>query len=155
MTREATNQRAIWLATAALAGVVLFRANSGRAWLGMGLPKRLQDGSVVLPAARPVALGLALASGDPVAGQSDLIGWRTITITPDMVGCRVAVFTAIEVKREKGGRTSAAQTHWMEQVQRAGGIAGVANSPDAARKIVEGYRPLGPDLFAASQKQRV
>ena len=152
MASEATNQRAIWLATAALAGVVLFRLNSGKAWLGMGQPRRLQDGSVVLPGARPVALGLALASGDPVVGQSDLLGWRTITITPDMVGCKVAVFTAIEVKREKGGRTSAAQSHWIEQVQRAGGIAGVANTTDAARSIVEGYRPPGTDLFESTQR---
>lgn len=148
MAAEGTNQRAIWLATAALAGVVLFRANSGKAWLGMGQPRRLQDGSVVLPAARPVALGLALASGDPVVGQGDLLGWRTITITPDMVGCKVAVFCSIEVKREKGGRTSDAQRHWMQQVLRAGGIAGVANTPEAARQIVEGYRPVGPDLLA-------
>lgn len=31
-------------------------------------------------------------------GSSDLIGFRTITITPDMVGQQVAVFTAVEVK---------------------------------------------------------
>lgn len=142
--KEAPNQRAIWLAAAALAGTVLFRANSGKAWLGHGAPRRLTDGSVVLAGARPVALGLALANGDPVAGQADLIGWRSITITPDMVGCRVAVFLSLEVKRTTGGRTSADQVKWMETVQRAGGIAGVANTEDAARKIVSDYRPALP-----------
>lgn len=142
MTSESTNQKAIWLSSAALAGVVLFRANSGRAWLsGGGAPRRLVDGSVVLPAARPVALGLALVSGAPVSGQGDLLGWRSITITPDMVGATVAVFLSVECKREKGGRTSADQHHWMQQVQRAGGIAGVANSAEAAKKIIEDYRP--------------
>lgn len=143
MTAESTTQRAIWLASAALAGVVLFRANSGKAWLsGGGAPRRLVDGSVVLPAARPVALGLALANGSPVAGQADLIGWRTITVTPEMVGRRLAVFLSVECKRDKGGRTSADQAHWLDVVQRAGGIAGVANSPDVAKKIINDWQPV-------------
>lgn len=149
MAAEGANQRAIWLAAASLAGVVLFRANSGKAWLGHGQPQRLRDGSVVIPGARPVALGLALANGDPVVGQSDLIGWRTIEITPDMVGSRVAVLCAIECKREKGGRTSADQARFIDCVREAGGIAGVANSPEAALEIVNGYRPPP----AASQQQ--
>jgi len=143
MAAESTNQRGIWLASAALAGVVLFRANSGKAWLGSGAPAWLKDGSVVLQGARPVALGLALANGAPVVGQGDLLGWRTITITPDMVGCRVAVFLSVECKRTAGGRTSKDQAHWMQQVVKAGGIAGVANSPEAAKKIIQEYRPLG------------
>ena len=141
MASESTNQRAIWLAAGALAGTVLFRVNSGRAWLGNGQPQRLRDGSVVIPGARPVALGLALANGDPVVGQSDLIGWRTITITPDMVGCKVAVLLAVECKREKGGRTSADQARFIDHVREAGGIAGVANTPEAALAIVKNYRP--------------
>lgn len=143
MAAESSVQRAVWLASAALAGVVLFRANSGKAWLsGGGAPRRLVDGSVVLPAARPVALGLALASGAPVAGQGDLLGWRTVTVTPDMVGRKLAVFLSIECKRDKGGRTSADQAHWLGVVQRAGGIAGVANSPDAAKKIIDDWQPM-------------
>lgn len=141
MASESTVQRSVWLAAAALAGTVLFRANSGKAWLGSGPPRRLTDGSVVLPAARPVALGLALASGAPVVGQADLIGWRSVVVTPDMVGCRVAIFLSIECKRSANGRTSADQAHWMQQVLKAGGIAGVANSPEAACAIVSGYRP--------------
>ena len=44
---------------------------------------------------RPVSFGLA-------RGSSDLIGYRTITITPDMVGQQVAVFTSIDVKAPTG-----------------------------------------------------
>jgi hypothetical protein len=40
---------------------------------------------------RPVSFGLC-------KGSADLIGYRTITITPEMVGQQVAVFTSIEVK---------------------------------------------------------
>jgi hypothetical protein len=75
---------------------------------------------------RPVQFGLAV-------GSADLIGWRTVTITPDMVGQQVAVFTSIEVKSATG-RLRPEQRQWLEAVQAAGGIAGVARSvEDAAR----------------------
>lgn len=141
MKSESTNQKLIWLAASSFAGVALFRANSGKAWLGSGPPRRLSDGAVVLQSARPIALGLALANGSPVVGQGDLIGWRSIEITPDMIGQRVAVFLSVECKKESGGRTSVEQKHWIAQVRAAGGIAGVANSPDEATRIVADYRP--------------
>jgi hypothetical protein len=75
---------------------------------------------------RPVQFGLAV-------GSADLIGWTTRTITPDMVGQQVAVFTSIEVKSATG-RLRPEQRQWLEAVQAAGGIAGVARSvEDAAR----------------------
>jgi hypothetical protein len=62
--------------------------------------------------------------------SSDLIGLRTITITPDMVGQRVAVFSAIEVKDR--GRPTDQQQAFVAMVQQAGGLAGIARSvPDA------------------------
>ena len=69
---------------------------------------------------RPVQFGLC-------KGSADLIGWRTVTITPDMVGQQVAVFTSIEVKTLTG-RLRPEQQQWLETVQAAGGIAGVARS---------------------------
>jgi hypothetical protein len=75
---------------------------------------------------RPVQFGLAV-------GSADLIGWTTRTITPDMVGQQVAVFTSIEVKSSTG-RLRPEQRQWLDAVQAAGGIAGVARSvEDAAR----------------------
>ena len=136
MATESSVQRSIWLASAALAGVVLFRANSGKAWLGMGPPRRLTDGSVVLPGGRPVALGLALASGAPVAGQGDLLGWRTITVTPEMVGKKCCIFTSIECKESKGGKTSPDQIRWRDIVIASGGFACVASSSDEAKRIL-------------------
>ena len=73
---------------------------------------------------RPVQFGLA-------KGSADLIGWRTVTITPEMVGTQVAVFTSIEVKTPTG-RLQPEQQQWMEAVQAAGGIAGVARSVEDA-----------------------
>ena len=77
---------------------------------------------------RPVQFGLA-------KGSADLIGWTTRTITPDMVGQQVAVFTSIEVKTATG-RLRPEQRQWLEAVQAAGGIAGVARSVDDALRIV-------------------
>lgn len=67
-------------------------------------------------------------------GSSDLIGLRTITITPDMVGQTLAVFTAIEVKDR--GRATPEQQAFIAMVQQAGGLAGIARSVDDARTIL-------------------
>ena len=77
---------------------------------------------------RPVQFGLA-------RGSADLIGWRTITVTPDMVGQQLAVFTSIEVKTPTG-RLSPAQHAWLGVVRNAGGIAGVARSVRDANEIL-------------------
>lgn len=76
---------------------------------------------------RPVQFGLA-------KGSSDLIGWTTRTITPEMVGQRIAVFTSIEVKTATG-RLRPEQRQWLDAVQAAGGIAGVARSVEDATRL--------------------
>lgn len=62
-------------------------------------------------------------------GSSDLIGWTPIVITPDMVGKKVAVFTAVEVKKNKFGKYKATdlQKAFIAAVNKAGGKAGVAD----------------------------
>lgn len=77
---------------------------------------------------RPVQFGLA-------RGSADLIGWRTVVVTPEMVGQRIAVFTSIEVKTPTG-RLTPAQHNWQAAVRSAGGIAGVARSIGDALQIV-------------------
>ena len=61
-------------------------------------------------------------------GSSDLIGFQTIRIAPEMVGHRLARFVAIEVKGPSG-RPTDAQHRFIEAVGRAGGIAILARSP--------------------------
>lgn len=140
--RESSTQRLIWAASAALAGVILFRVNTGRAWVGAGPGRRQADGSVVIPGGRPIALGFGLLNGDPAVGVGDLIGWRSVLVTPAMVGCRVAVFTSIEAKRGDGkGRTTDDQRRWRDTVLAAGGIAGVANSDAEAIAIFNAWQP--------------
>jgi hypothetical protein len=77
---------------------------------------------------RPVSFGLC-------KGSADLIGWTTRTITPEMVGQQVAVFTSIEVKAASG-RLRPEQRQWLDAVQAAGGIGGVARSVDDARALL-------------------
>jgi hypothetical protein len=92
---------------------------------------RNQVGSLPDPrTGRLVTFGLA-------RGSADLIGWRTLVVTPEMVGQRIAVFTSLEVKTPSG-RLSPAQTHWLHAVRSAGGIAGVARSVADAVVIVQG-----------------
>lgn len=71
-------------------------------------------------------------------GSSDLIGYNTITITPDMVGRRVAVFTAIETKSRRG-QTRANQANFIRAVREAGGIAGVARDVEDGRQLIHEF----------------
>jgi hypothetical protein len=106
---------------------------------------RNQVGSLPDPrSGRLVTFGLA-------KGSADLIGWRTITITPAMVGTQLAVFTSIEVKTPTG-RIRPEQQAWLATVQGAGGIAGIARSVTDAQHMlsnlptypVNSDSPLGP-----------
>jgi hypothetical protein len=55
-----------------------------------------------------------------------------------MVGQQVAVFTSIEVKTPTG-RIRPEQQQWLETVQAAGGIAGVARSVEDALRIMTAH----------------
>lgn len=114
----------------------LFRCNTGQAWTGrvqrISQPGHVlvQPGDVVLRNARPFHAGLTV-------GGSDLIGWRTVVVTPGMMGQRVALFSAVEVKSAKGSVTSE-QARFIAAVRDAGGLAGVARSVDEARRVLDG-----------------
>lgn len=80
---------------------------------------------------RPIRCGLC-------AGSSDQVGWRSVVVTPRLVGRRIAVFTALEIKTATG-RVDPAQINFIDQVQLAGGIAGVARSPEQAKEILDAF----------------
>lgn len=127
MTENATKQ-AIRLALGREPGLRLFNNPVGNGWMGR-LVKETAT-TVTLAAPRRVAFGL-------LPGSSDLIGFRTVTITADMVGQRLAVFAALEVK-EPGGRHPVTddQRRFLDAVAAAGGIAGVARDPEQARHVL-------------------
>ena len=68
-------------------------------------------------------------------GSSDIIGWKSVKITPDMVGKSVAIFTAIEIKTKKG-IVSDVQKNFIQRVLMAGGIAGVVRSEEGLRELL-------------------
>lgn len=139
MATEKTTLREVWLALGPVAR--LFRINTGRAWVsGAGPARMLPDGTAVVPAARPVALGLSFPNGDPVVGTPDLIGWTPVVITQDMVGRTLPIWTGVETKASRGGRRREGQINFVQQVQNAGGIAGFASSPEQALEIIEAWR---------------
>lgn len=72
-------------------------------------------------------------------GGSDLLGFVSVVITPDMVGQTVAIFTAIECKDiGKHVLPGSDQEKFLNIVRRGGGRAGVARSVEEARAIVAG-----------------
>jgi len=70
-------------------------------------------------------------------GSSDLIGWRSVTVRPEDVGRRLAVFVAIEAKTG-GARLTKEQRAFVEAVRAAGGLAGVARSVEDAAALLGG-----------------
>jgi len=93
--------------------VRVFRNNVGVGFMGTVI---VEDGSkIILGNARRIRFVLH-------EGSADLIGWKSVKITPDMVGKTAAVFISVEIKTAKGVM-SKAQKNWLEQVRAAGGIA--------------------------------
>lgn len=119
----------VMLHVGALEHVRVFRNNTGMGWQGKG--GKRPDGMVVLQDARPIHAGL-------IKGSSDLIGWTTVKITADMVGKEVAIFTAIETKKQGGKGPSDEQDTFLTNVKKAGGIAGHVRTVDEASALVTG-----------------
>lgn len=110
--------------------VRLFRNNVGNGFVGreVSFPSLNCQGFVVLDSPRRVQFGLG-------GGTSDLIGLRSIEITPDMVGKRIATFVAVEAKGPRA-RTTDQQKTFIEVVNSLGGRAGLARSVDDAREVL-------------------
>jgi hypothetical protein len=75
--------------------------------------------------------------------SSDLVGWTPVTITPEMVGYTIPVFTSIEVKEEGLCSTAKmntdhvkAQQKWCDGITNTGGIAGIVDSSDMATELL-------------------
>jgi hypothetical protein len=108
--------------------VRLWRNNVGEAWAGKGYAT--PSGGIVIPDPYRVNFGLCTGSGD-------LIGYRAVTITQDMVGCSVAVFTSLEVKKPHGRIVvKSAQKDFIQLIQSVGGIADVVRSTEDAKKAL-------------------
>lgn len=104
-------------------GFRLFRNNSGKCYTGdavrvtSGSPEfvKIYPGDVLIKKYRILTAGLGV-------GSPDLIGWKTVTITPDMVGKNIAVFVGIEAKTGKL-KPTIDQEIWQKNIKEAGGIS--------------------------------
>ena len=68
-------------------------------------------------------------------GSADLIGWTPVQVTADMVGKTIAIFTAVEVKTEKGV-VEELQENFINTVNGSGGISFVARSEEDFVKLL-------------------
>lgn len=100
---------------------------------------------------RPIFFGLGNdgVKNDESIRTHDWIGWHQVTITPDMVGKKLAVFTAIDAKKLGFTRKTCypigtreyGQDKFARRVIAAGGIAGFAtNAEDVTTLITEFYQ---------------
>lgn len=109
--------------------VRLWRNQIGQGYQGLVVKKTLH--TITLAQYRHINFGI------PGVGGSDLIGLSSTIITPAMVGKRVAIFTAIEVKSETGKPTHM-QTAFTGTIHLLGGHAGVAKMKADAENILVG-----------------
>lgn len=128
MEKQLLNE--IQLSVSRARSCVLFRNNTGVVWAG-NIVKR-SAGEIVLSNPRPIKAGLCV-------GSSDLIGWTEIEITPEMIGRKIAVFTAIEAKTGSV-RLTKPQAHFIKTIKQAGGIAGEIREVSQVSDIVEAFK---------------
>lgn len=74
-------------------------------------------------------------------GTGDKIGFKSVVITPDMVGLTVAIFCSVELKATDGILKEHQREH-LEEVNAAGGIAFVARSVERIYEVLhaDGWR---------------
>ena len=68
-------------------------------------------------------------------GSSDLIGLRSLEITPELVGHQIAQFVALEIKTNCG-IVSPEQRAFLRAVQELGGLAAVCRSVQQAEAVL-------------------
>lgn len=121
--------------------VRLFRNNTAQGWAGKSQrftragTVAVAAGDVLVRKAYPLHAGLC-------NGSADLIGWLSVVVTPDMVGQRVAIFLAPEIKTATGS-VAEDQSRFIDAVNAAGGRAGIVRSEDQAALLC-GLTTAGP-----------
>jgi hypothetical protein len=108
-------------------GAYALRINSGTFWGG----KMVKHDGKYLVLENPTKIQGA------IAGTSDIVGCKPITITPEMVGNKIGRFVAIEVKKP-GENAKDHQAKYLSVMKSMGAIVGVARSPEDAIAILEG-----------------
>lgn len=128
-----TNQVKEYLLAASRLGARLWRRNVGMGWIGNS--KKFTQAQVVSVKPGDVLIRQARPFHNGEAGQYDTWGFVVVTITPDMVGQKIAQHVEAEAK-QGSGRESPEQIAWGEFVRASGGRAAVIRSlEDLARLL--------------------
>ena len=106
----------------------IMRANVGTGWIGDFVKNA--DDSITIYKPRRFQTGLP-------AGFPDLFGYKSLIITPEMIGKTIAQFAFVEVKTPKG-KASKEQKEMHKQLIEAGAIGGIARSAEEAIKLLRG-----------------
>lgn len=113
-------------------GRTVWRNNTAQGWAGKSIELRpgekyvAKGGERVVFDAFPIKAGLC-------KGASDIIGLESVVVTPEMVGKKLAVFGAWEVKTGTGQLTKE-QKNFLHFVRAAGGVAEVVRTEQDAMK---------------------
>jgi len=132
--KESNTMRLIMLTLGKIPGVRIFRNNVGKCWTGrsavINVRKQIwvNPGDVIIEQGRFFHAGLCV-------GSSDLIGFKSVTVTPEMVGTKVAIFLAPEIKT-KTGKISPEQANFQTMINQFGGIAFVATDEIEAVELL-------------------
>lgn len=81
-----------------------------------------------------------ISIGEP--GMADSCMGVAVTITPEMVGRRVAILCQPEFKRPKKGKQQENQARWQKAMQRIGAYYRLITSADEIRDMVEKAKKL-------------
>lgn len=103
-----------------------------KAWpVGSVLVRRNNCGAWINAEGRPIKYGLG-------TGTADYVGFKSIVITPEMVGQRFAQFVSIEAKR-RDVKLGPLQQLWFDTVALNGGIA-LRAAPETRAEVLRALR---------------
>lgn len=106
-----------------------FRANVGTGWVGRTY---INESNNCLRILHPRRFSTGLPDGFP-----DLFGFREITVTPEMVGQKIAVFCGLEIKSPHGALRKK-QRLMLDYMAQNHCYCGVARSVNDAERILSG-----------------
>jgi ribosomal protein S19 len=100
----------------------VFRNDCGRGYVGGTVIRAKAEQPIIAHAGQLVVINPQVIAYGLYPGSGDLVGWEPITITPEMVGQQIAVFTSVEVKTVHDNLSNK-QRNWFRRVKEYGGIA--------------------------------
>jgi hypothetical protein len=104
----------------------LFSNVRGKLWSGQ--PVNVSNGCITLKFPKRLDVGMH-------DGMPDMIGWRQLEITKEMVGQTIAQFTAVELKRFDGkGRATSEQIDMINLINNQGGYARIVDSEESMKE---------------------